>query len=117
MPDDRLPKKLFLVKSRVAGPQAALGLVSTMLQCVIVSCVASLNLIRVLRADCLEGQDLPCTYLAHHELKKISIAVITRHKNVHRVCMYYSTHGTVSFLSTPQRLIVTSKAAADSAAF
>ena len=31
---------LPLVKSRVAAPQAALGRVSTMLQCVIVNCIA-----------------------------------------------------------------------------
>ena len=39
MPDKGLPKKLF-VKSRVAGPQIALGLVSMMLQCVIVNFIA-----------------------------------------------------------------------------
>ena len=37
-----------LVNSRVAVPQAALGLVSMMLQCVIVNCSAYLDLIRML---------------------------------------------------------------------
>ena len=42
-----------------------------MLQCVIVKCVASLNLMRMLRTDSFERQDLHRTYLAHHELESV----------------------------------------------
>ena len=35
-------------------------------------CIAA----RMLRTDCLEEQELPCTYLAHHELECIIIVLI-----------------------------------------
>ena len=44
-------RSFCVVKSRVAALQAALGLVSMMLQCVIVNRVAT-NLTRMLRTDC-----------------------------------------------------------------
>ena len=50
MPDDRLPKNL-LSSLGSAPPQAALGLLSLMLQCVVVNCVAQVNLTRMLRTD------------------------------------------------------------------
>ena len=40
MPDDRLPKKLLFGQVEGCRPQAALGLVSKMLQSVTVNCIA-----------------------------------------------------------------------------
>ena len=48
----------FCCKSRVAAPQVALCLVSMMLQCMIVNCIAQVNLTRMLRTDCFEGARL-----------------------------------------------------------
>ena len=52
------PNSFCLVKSRVAAPQAAVGLVSMMLQCAIVNCVAQVHLTRMLRTDCFGGTRL-----------------------------------------------------------
>ena len=49
-----------------------------MLQCVIVSYVMHLNLTRMLKQIALEGQDLPRTYLAHHELESFMIIIVLR---------------------------------------
>ena len=59
MPDDRLPKKLLFGKVKgFPPPQVAPGLVSMMLQCMTVNCVAYINLTRMLRTDCFGGARL-----------------------------------------------------------
>ena len=60
--------KLDTVRWRGAG---VLQNYLRMLQCVIVNCVISQTPTRMLTTGCLEGQDLPCIYLAHHELESV----------------------------------------------
>ena len=52
MPNDRLPKKLCLVKSRGFAHLVALGLVSTMLRCMLVRPVELVDLIEMRKTDC-----------------------------------------------------------------
>ena len=54
-------RSFCLVKSRVTAPQVALGLVSMMLQCVIVNFAAYIFLTRMLRTDCFGGTCLERT--------------------------------------------------------
>ena len=58
IPDNRLPKKLLFGEVKGCAPRAAQGLVLMMLQCVIVYCLAQLNLTRMLRTDCFGGTRL-----------------------------------------------------------
>ena len=51
-------RSFCFVKTKVAAPQVALGLVLIMLQCVIVKFVAQISLTRFLRADHFGGTRL-----------------------------------------------------------
>ena len=57
-----------------------------MLQCVIVNCVAQQTLQGCSEQIALEGQDLPRTYLARHELVSVIIMMIVV------ILSTYSTH-------------------------
>ena len=64
------------MKSRGSAHLAALGLISVMLQCVIVKTVELADLTEMHKTTALEKQDLSCTYLAHHELESKTILVV-----------------------------------------
>ena len=54
----------------------ALGLVSMMLRCMIVTPVELVDRIEMRNTDCFGRQDLSRTYLVHHELDSVIIIVI-----------------------------------------
>ena len=59
------------------------------LQCVIANCVVSLNPTGMLTTGCFgEGQDLPCTHLAHHDLESVKIKIIITVTNAAEVMEY-----------------------------
>ena len=64
-----------LVKIGGFAHLVAPGPVSMMLLCMIVKLVELVDRIEMRKTDCLERQDLSCTYLAHHELEGVVIII------------------------------------------